>query len=147
MKRKKEREAVLTNQKVINVRFSDLDPMQVVWHGQYVRYLEDGREAFGRQYQIGYNDVSDAGYYIPIVELSLQYKQSLRYGEKAIVETRYIKTAAAKIIFDYTIYRESDHSIAATATSTQVFTDKKTGRLELNNPDFYIAWQEKWGIR
>ena len=28
--------------------------MEVVWHGEYVRYMEDGREAFGRQYGIGY---------------------------------------------------------------------------------------------
>ena len=147
MKRNKERIAVLTDQKLINVRFSDLDPMQVVWHGQYVRYLEDGRESFGRKYQIGYNDISDAGFYVPIVELDIQYKQSLRYGDRAIVETHYIKTDAAKIIFDYTVYKESDHSVAATGTSTQVFVGIKNGQLELNNPDFYIAWQEKWKIR
>lgn len=146
MRRKEERPAVLSNQKKINVRFSDLDPMQVVWHGQYVRYFEDGREAFGREFQIGYYDISEAGFFVPIVDLNVQYKQSLRYGEQAIVETRYIKTHAAKIIFDYTIYRESDHTVAATGSSIQVFIDKETGQLELNNPDFYLAWKEKWGI-
>ena len=39
------------------VSFYEMDPMQVVWHGEYVRYLEDGREAFGRRYPgIGYLD-------------------------------------------------------------------------------------------
>ncbi len=147
MKRNKERIVVLTNRKTINVRFSDLDPMQVVWHGQYVRYFEDGRESFGRQYKIGYHDISEAGFYVPIVELNLQYKQSLRYGEQAIVETRYIKTHAAKIIFDYTIYRESDQSVAATGSTIQVFIDKESGQLELNSPDFYLDWKEKWNIR
>lgn len=147
MKKEKERVAVLTDRKLINVRFSDLDPMQVVWHGQYVRYLEDGRESFGRRYRIGYNDISEAGYYVPIVELDIKYKQSLRYGDRAIVETRYIKTDAAKILFDYTIYKESDNTIAATGSSTQVFVDIEGNQLELNNPDFYISWQKKWNIR
>lgn len=34
----------------------------------------------------------------------------------------------------------------ATGSSTQVFVDSRTGELELNNPDFYQAWREKWNI-
>lgn len=147
MRRTKERIVALTHQTTTRIRFSDLDPMQVVWHGRYVRYLEDGREAFGRQYQIGYDEVLAAGYVIPIVELNVQYKQSLKYGDLAIIETRYIKTDAAKIMFDYIIYKESDHSVAATGSSIQVFVDRETNQLELNSPDFYIDWQKKWGIR
>ena len=40
----------LTNTTKTTVRFSEVDSMQVVWHGEYVRYFEDGREAFGRKY-------------------------------------------------------------------------------------------------
>lgn len=147
MKRKKERIPALTHRTTTRIRFSDLDPMQVVWHGRYVKYVEDGREAFGRQFGIGYDEVVSAGYYIPIVELAIQYKASLRYGDPVVVETRYIKTDAAKIMFDYIIYRETDGVVAATAASTQVLVDRETGQLELNNPDFYIAWQKQWGIR
>ena len=42
------REAVLTDRKTITVRFSEVDAMQVVWHGEYIRYFEDGRESFGK---------------------------------------------------------------------------------------------------
>ena len=37
---------------IIEVPFYDVDPMSVVWHGNYVKYLEDGREAFGNQFQL-----------------------------------------------------------------------------------------------
>jgi acyl-CoA thioester hydrolase len=146
MKRKKDRPAALTDRTPVTVRFSDLDPMQVVWHGQYLQYFEDGRESFGRRYGISYQDISGAGFFVPVVDFSIQYRQSLRYGDRAIVETRYIQTAAAKILFDYTIYRRDDRSPVATGSSVQVFIDKQTGELELNNPDFYLAWQERWGI-
>lgn len=147
MKRRKLQEAALTNRTTLRVRFSEVDSMEVVWHGEYVRYVEDGREAFGRQYGIGYTDIRDAGYVVPIVELDVQYKQFLKYGESAIVETRYIRTDAAKILFEYVIFRESDETVVATGSSIQVFVNKATGLLELNNPDFYKKWKEKWEIR
>ena len=137
-------EAALTNRTTLRVRFSEVDSMEVVWHGEYVRYMEDGREAFGRQYGIGYTEIRDAGYVVPIVELNIQYKQSLKY--RRFREKWYIRTEAAKILFEYIIFRESDGAVVATGSSTQVFVDSRTGELELNNPDFYQAWREKWNI-
>ena len=47
MKRKTNQQiAALTNRTTFRVRFSEIDSMQIVWHGEYVRYFEDGREAF-----------------------------------------------------------------------------------------------------
>ena len=46
MKRKKT-EASLTDRTSFQVRFSEVDSMKIVWHGEYIRYFEDGREAFG----------------------------------------------------------------------------------------------------
>ena len=32
----------------VRVRFTETDPLGIVWHGNYIQYFEDGREAFGR---------------------------------------------------------------------------------------------------
>ncbi len=65
--------------------------MRVVWHGEYVRYFEDGREAFGEQYPgLGYLDIYNSGYTTPIVEMHVEYKLPLRIAERAVVETRYL---------------------------------------------------------
>lgn len=145
-KKHNERQAALTNRTRIRVRFSEVDAMQVVWHGEYVRYFEDGRQAFGREYGFDYNDFFDNGFTTPIVELNVQYKRPLTFGEEAIVETRYIATEAAKIVFDYTVYRAADMSIAATGSSVQDFINRDRNELELNTPLFYRRWKEKWGI-
>lgn len=141
-KKHNERQAALTNRTRIRVRFSEVDAMQVVWHGEYVRYFEDGRQAFGREYGFDYNDFFDNGFTTPIVELNVQYKRPLTFGEEAIVETRYIATEAAKIVFDYTVYRAADMSIAATGSSVQVFINRDRNELELNTPLFYRRWKE-----
>ena len=42
----------------VKVRFSEVDPIRMVWHGNYVKYLEDAREAFGHRYGISYLQIS-----------------------------------------------------------------------------------------
>ena len=144
-KKHKQRPAALVNRTRIRVRFSEVDSMNVVWHGEYVRYFEDGRQAFGREYGIDYRDFIRHGYVAPIVDLKVQYKRSLTFSEEAIIETRYIACDTAKLIFDYIIYRAEDMSVAATGSSEQVFLNKN-GEMELNSPLFYKEWKEKWQV-
>lgn len=146
MRRKTENKATLVDRTTFKVRFSEVDSMRIVWHGEYIRYFEDGRESFGNRYGLGYMDIYNQGFTVPIVELNCKFKQSLTIGETAIVETCYINQEAAKIQFEYTIYRECDHSVVATGQSIQVFLNKDN-QLELNNPTFYLEWKEKWNIR
>lgn len=137
----------LINRTSLRVRFSEVDSMQIVWHGEYVRYFEDGREAFGREFSgLGYMQIYASGFVTPIVKLSIDYKTPLACGETAIVETRFINTGAAKIIFEYTIYRESNMQVVATGESVQVFLNSDN-QLELVNPEFYLQWKAKWGVQ
>lgn len=89
----------------IPVRFSEVDSIRVVWHGSYVAYLEDGREAFGRRYGLGYNDMFKAGLIAPIVEVNLQYKSPATVDDILVLETRYVPTRGAKLVFDYSLYK------------------------------------------
>lgn len=146
VKKVKRQTPSLINRTPIRVRFSEVDSMQIVWHGEYVRYFEDGREAFGREYGgLGYMEMYNSGYVVPLVKINLEFKYPLVCGDTAIVETRYINCEAAKIIFEYTIYRESDMQVVATGESTQVFLNRDNV-LELVNPEFYIQWKKKWGV-
>jgi acyl-CoA thioester hydrolase len=134
----------LTTKTYTTVRFSEVDSMHVVWHGEYVRYFEDGREAFGREHAgIGYLDFYANGYTAPIVDLQLQYVSPLTINDVAVIETRYIETAAAKLCFEYIIHRQSDGALVARGSSVQVFVDKD-GNMALNNPTFFEEWKTRW---
>lgn len=119
--------------------------MQIVWHGNYVKFLEDGREAFGEQYGLGYYDVFDQGYLIPIVKVDLDYKQQVKYGDEIEIETVFKSVDAAKICFEYKLRRSSDNKVVAVAKTIQVFLNKE-GELQLTNPAFYIDWKKKNGL-
>lgn len=132
-------------QNVVEIRFSEVDSMGVVWHGNFVKYLEDGREYFGAEYGLNYMRVVSEGFLVPIVDMSLKYKRSAKYEEKLIIETKFVNSAAAKIIFDYTIYRKSDMEELVKARTIQVFTDLD-GQLILTNPSFFSEWKKSLGI-
>ena len=59
MKRKTSpQQAALTDRTTIKVRFSEIDSMQIVWHGEYVRYFEHRRQACGKRYGFDYRSIN-----------------------------------------------------------------------------------------
>jgi acyl-CoA thioester hydrolase len=135
----------LSDRKEILVRFSEVDSMQIVWHGHYLKYFEDGRESFGVKFGLGYLDVYKHDVMIPLVSVHCDYKKPLVYGDTALVETRFVNSEAAKIIFEYTIYRKADMEVMATGQSVQVFLTPQ-GDLVLCMPEFFINWKKHWGL-
>jgi acyl-CoA thioester hydrolase len=127
------------------VRFSEVDTMLIVWHGHYVQYMEEGRENFGRKFGISYMTIKANGYMAPVVKLSCDFKKPLAYDDTVIVETRYIDSPAAKIIYSFKIFRGSDKELVATGESTQVFLDMN-GELVLTIPPFFAEWKKKYGL-
>jgi acyl-CoA thioester hydrolase len=120
--------------------------MQIVWHGHYVKYMEEGREDFGRKFGINYMLIKANGYMAPVVKLSCDYKKTLSYDDTVIVETRYVDSDAAKIIYSFKILRGSDKELVASGESVQVFLDMER-ELVLTIPPFFEAWKKKWGLR
>ncbi len=143
-KRLKLHEASLTDRTEVLVRFSDVDMMKVAWHGSYVAYMEDGREHFGKTYPgVGYADYFRTGYVAPVVNLTIDYKQSLKCGDVAVIETRYIYSEGAKLIFEYVIYRKEDMAVMATGQTTQMFMTAD-GEVQYADPDFFAEWKQRW---
>lgn len=136
----------LTERTEVLVRFNEADPLGIVWHGHYIRYFEDGREAFGIKYGIGYLDFYRKGYVVPVVSVQCDYKRSLRYGERVVVETHFEPTEAAKLKFSYRLYKAGTNELVATGSSVQVFLDKESSTLQLVNPPFFEAWKKEQGL-
>ncbi len=134
----------LTVSHEIRIRFNETDPLGIVWHGNYITYFEDGREAFGREHGLTYLDIAQTGYTTPIVKSSCEHKLSLRYGDVVTIETTIVDTPAAKIIYRFKIIDQKGE-VACTGETTQVFLDQN-GTLMLNIPPFYEEWKRKVGL-
>ncbi|WP_115122413.1 acyl-CoA thioesterase [Marinirhabdus gelatinilytica] len=137
------KEISYTNQ--IRVRFVETDPLGIVWHGNYIQYFEDGREAFGRHHGISYLDQKDQGFATPIVKSTSEHKLPLRYGDVATIKTIYVDSPAAKMIFRYEIYNP-ENQLVCTGETIQVFVALDSGELSLTLPEFFIDWKKKEGL-
>lgn len=136
----------MTDTITFDVKFSEADPLGIVWHGHYIRYFEDGREAFGKKHGISYLNFFDQGVVVPVVNVECSYKRSLRYGDTVTVETTFVPAEAAKVIFKYRLINAATKELVATGTSVQVFLDKKDSVLLLTNPPFFEAWKKKYAL-
>lgn len=134
----------LTDYFETEVKFSEADPLGIVWHGHFIRYFEDGREAFGKKYNLKYLDFYRHNIVVPIVKVNCEYKRILRYGHKIRIETTYHDTLAAKLIFNYNIYDVATNEIVATGDSIQVFMHRDNLELMLTLPEFMTEWKKKW---
>jgi acyl-CoA thioester hydrolase len=133
----------ITTTTEIIVKFSDCDALQMVWHGNYIKYFEDGREDFGRKHQLGYWEIyKQSNLAVPLIHVDCDYKKFVGLGEKITVESTFIETPAAKIIFEYKIFNQKKE-LVCTGKTIQVFVDAVTKDLLITVPAFYEAWKQK----
>ena len=136
---------MLRVEKEIDIRFSEVDSMGIVWHGNYAKYFEDARELFGKTYHLEYLHMYEMGFYAPLVELKFNFKKAVHYTDKIIVACTYRKTDAAKIIFDYEIRNAETGDLMVTGHTVQVFLDHNY-KLIWQMPDFYTEWKRINGL-
>jgi acyl-CoA thioester hydrolase len=93
------RAIILSTETVITVNFYDLDPMNVVWHGNYPRFLEQGRCALLDRIGYNYLQMRDSGYTWPIVDLHIRYVRPIRL--ETIVVTAALLEYEHRLKLDY----------------------------------------------
>ena len=131
----------------IEIRFNECDPLGIVWHGNYVNYFQEGREAFGKKYNLDYMEMYHNGFATPIVHLATDFKRTLQYKDIALVETTMRNTPAAKIIFDYIIRNEKTGELICKGTTTQVFVTGKQMELSLVIPEVFADLKKQNGLQ
>ncbi len=130
----------------VQVRFSEVDSIHMVWHGHYVKYMEDAREAFGRKYGLEYMHIYNSGYLAPVFDLKLRYRQMATVDDVLLVTITYRPSKGGKLIFDYEIRRERDDALVLTAETTQLFTTHE-GEFEPSCPPFLQEWKEGMAVK
>jgi len=133
----------------VRVRFSESDAMGVVWHGNYLKYFEDGREKLGETFGMSYMDIANAGFVVPIVGVEVKYLAPVTFGQHVNVICRLIDSKAAKIIHEYEIWNLETNKVSCKGRTEQVFLEQQSKELQLVYPDFYIQWKAQidWKIK
>lgn len=100
----------------IKVQLYDIDSMNVVWHGNYVRFLEVARNEFLSKIGFGYNDMKDAGYIYPVAKLDLKYIKPAMFDENLEVLVELVNIESF-LKLNYTIFNAKGEKICKASTS------------------------------
>ncbi len=124
------------------IRFEEVDPLGIVWHGRYPSYFEDGRVNLGNQYGIGYLDMKKYNVVAPIKQMHMDYIKPLAFGDTAHIEALLHWNEAARLNYEF-IIRNNDGEITTTGYTVQLFVDGDQ-ELLMCPPDFYMDVLESW---
>lgn len=118
---------MFTSEKEIEIRYAETDQMGVVYHANYLVWLEIGRTKLIEDLGFTYAGLEQDGYLSPVTDLSIQYKAAMKYGQKAFVRTWIESHGRLRTLYGYEILHE-DGTIAATATTEHVVVKKENFR-------------------
>lgn len=113
--------------------FHDLDPMEVVWHGHYLKYLELARCALLQRYDYDYPQMRASGYLWPIVDMRTKYVRSARFGQRLKVRAQIVEWEN-RLKIDYLVSDAVTGETLTRAHSIQVAVDVKTGEMCFVSP-------------
>jgi acyl-CoA thioester hydrolase len=117
---------------VMQAQFYDLDPMQVVWHGNYARFLEIARCALLDRIGYNYREMKDSGYVWPVVDMRIKYVRSIRFGEEFTVTATLVEFEN-RLKIDYRI-RDRAGQVLTKAHTIQVAVTADKGEMLLESP-------------
>nr|WP_288910965.1 acyl-CoA thioesterase [uncultured Pseudomonas sp.] len=130
-------QGVLHVETQIVVPFFDVDSMNVVWHGHYVKYLEVARCALLDLIGHNYNDMLASGYAWPVIDLQLRYVRSAVFGQTLTVRASLVEWEN-RLKINYLISDAATGERLTRASSVQVAVDVASREMLLASPRVFV---------
>jgi acyl-CoA thioester hydrolase len=124
------------------VPFFDVDSMEVVWHGHYVKYLEVARCALLDKLGHNYQQMRASGYAWPIIDLQLRYVRGAQFGQRIKVRADLIEWEN-RLKINYLISDAASGERLTRASSVQVAVEIASREMQLASPRVLLAAVER----
>ena len=124
------------NKTEIRVIYADTDQMGVVYHSNYLKYFEIGRTELLRELGISYKEMEACGLFLPVKEVFIDYKISIKYDDVIVVHTCIDKLKNVSLKLKYEIRNKEDSDLLYTTGYTLHPFINKNG--EIIRPENYL---------
>lgn len=129
----------------LKVRYAETDQMGVVYHANYIVWLELGRESFLEQIlKKDYIELEKKGIVAPITEVNVKYIKSAKYGDEITIHTWAAKATPLRVTYHYELYNQNGELLARAETQG-VCVEKdqfKLVNMKKEAADWYEAYQQ-----
>ena len=117
----------------LTVSFEDIDMMGVVWHGNYIKYLEQARCDMFSKLGYTYLDMKQDGVAYPVAKMKVKYIKPAEFGDTLEVESE-IEEFEPALIIKYSIFNKKTHEKIFSATTMQIAVDINTKESTYSTP-------------
>ncbi len=123
----------------LRVRYQETDQMGVVYHANYLNWLEITRTEWIRELGIPYSQLEKEGLLLPVTEVKLKYMYPARYDDRIEVHLQIVNSSYLRLDFEYEVYRVIDGLLLITGTTRHVWVNSnwKPVRLDRVMPKLY----------
>ena len=119
----------------IRVQPHHTDYAGVVWHGTYVAWMEEARVECLQSHGIDFAKWVEYDVDLPVIDLSLQYRQPLTLGMEALIKTWPVPQRGIRIIWHYDIQNKATQETCVTGKVTLVPVDRQQGKVWRQLPE------------
>lgn len=127
----------------IDVPFHDVDSMNVVWHGHYLKYFELARCQLLEQFDYNYNQMRESGYVYPVIESHIRYVHGIIFNQKIRVVAKLVEWEN-RLKIDYTIYDAQSNKRLTKGYTIQVAVRIEDRELCLASPPILLQKLQQW---
>jgi len=125
------------------VQFYHLDPMEIVWHGNYSKFLEDARCELLNKIGYNYEEMRTSGYAWPIVDMRIKYVKPAVFQQRLLIVAS-LKEYENRLVIDYRIRDHDTGEHLTKAQTKQVAVHIETGEMQFQSPDILINKVEEF---
>lgn len=122
---------------LIEVPFYDLDPMNVVWHGNYIKYLEVARCDLLAKIGYTYDNMKTDGFAYPVATMDLKFIKPSVFSQKLKIKTT-IEDVEPALNIKYEIFDAETNEKIFKAKSMQICVDTKTRESIYSAPENFL---------
>lgn len=98
---------MLISENNIEVRYAETDQMGIVYHANYLVWMEIGRTKLIKDMGFNYAELEAEGILSPVLDIQASYKKPLKYGQTATVYTWIEKYDGLRVTYGYKILTET----------------------------------------
>jgi acyl-CoA thioester hydrolase len=107
------------------VRYAETDQMGVVYHANYLVWMEIGRVELVRSRGLNYKDLeASEGIFLGVVEASCRYQFPARYDQEVVVETEIVGANARMVEFSYRILVAGSEKLLARGSTKHLWLNR-----------------------
>jgi acyl-CoA thioester hydrolase len=104
----------------LRVRYAETDAQGVVYHANYLVFMEVGRGALARERGLPYSELEARGVNLLVSRAELKYRASARYDDRLVVRTRVREIRGKLVTFEYRIEHEESGRLLVTGETAHV---------------------------